>query len=88
MPQRAEYSVRIGERELNQRRHSGAHPWLRPRWLTGNYSVYIPQFALVRGEGSENFLLLLLGHLDEVERSSELSRNLVELGRRIISGAV
>jgi len=34
------------------------------------------------GEGREKLVLLALGHLEEVERSSELSRDLIELGRR------
>lgn len=37
-------------------------------------------FALMRGEGAQYFVLLALGNFDEVERASKLRRNFVELG--------
>jgi hypothetical protein len=42
----------------------------------------------VCGKCRENLLLLLLGHLEEVERAPELSRDFVELGRRDLQFAI
>ena len=44
--------------------------------------------VFVRGEGAQNLPLLPLGHLEDVKRSRELSRDFVELGGRDLQLAV
>ena len=50
--------------------------------------VALSHLACVRGKCSQNLLLLLLGHLEEVERSPKFSRDFVELGGRDLQFAV
>jgi hypothetical protein len=50
--------------------------------------VSLSHLALVCGKCSQNLLLLPLGHLEEVKRSPEFSRDFIELGRRDLEFAM
>ena len=65
---------------LNHRVGSlGPSGWFPPRGLLG---VALSHLALVCGKRSQNLPFLLLGHVEVVERSPKLSRDLVEDGGR------
>src|SRR5215207_11038791 len=54
----------------------------------GLLGVSLSHLALVCGKCSQNLLLLLLGHLEEVKRSAKFSRDFVELGGRDLQFAM
>src|SRR5205814_4561907 len=55
---------------------------IRRRSARGSGSVTRGDLVLVRRERAEDLLLLARGHLEEIERASELGGYLIELGRR------
>src|SRR5215211_3149475 len=60
---------------------------LRPKGR-GLLRVSLSHLALVCGKCSQNLLLLLLGHFEEVKRSPKFSRHFVELGGRDLQFAM
>ena len=54
----------------------------------GLLRVALSHLAFVRSKGSQNLPFLSLRHLEEVKRSTEFSRNFVELGGRDLQFAM